>query len=353
MPPWESLWKFSVPNPGKGFTMVREDDPVQSAPALNLALRFLLPLDICSCVDVGCRVLQKYRVKHGNFLCVASHNPDSDWRNIRGQVEPDHKIWLVYSKAMDAKDSKKNVILLFMFQINKIISILISKYDINNKYNFTNITDTLRPSAISTRCHGAGPKISENFGTKNEQQRMYSSKRFHIDVSSSEISVHEISRNLKPKKFAGPQNLRKFWAKKNLRFSLIFMSRGFPCRAAFWRGAWLVLVFGPKCPKFWSKGSPKEICRRVRTLALEAIGLGLDSRLERALLSGTRVSGGTSLAGYVAGWRWLAGFVAGPLCLQLGDEAAVGGTASSVHAVRGLICTRGQGPRLYTRKAVV
>lgn len=58
--------------------MVREDDPVQSAPALNLALRFLLPLDICSCVDVGCRVLQKYRVKHGNFLCVASHNPDSD-----------------------------------------------------------------------------------------------------------------------------------------------------------------------------------------------------------------------------------------------------------------------------------
>ena len=46
----------------------------------------------------------------------------------------------------------------------------------------------------------------QNFGkfrTKNEQQRMYSSKMCHIYVSSSEISVHEISGNLGPKKFCG------------------------------------------------------------------------------------------------------------------------------------------------------
>lgn len=36
-PPWESL-----PNPGKGFTMVREDDPVQSAPAWWIFVRVLM-----------------------------------------------------------------------------------------------------------------------------------------------------------------------------------------------------------------------------------------------------------------------------------------------------------------------
>jgi len=47
---------------------------------------------------------------------------------------------------------------------------------------------------------------------------------------------------------------------------------------------------------------------------LEAIDLGLDSRLQHALLFSAPVSGGClamSLAGYVAGWQWLAGFVAG------------------------------------------
>ena len=54
-------------------------------------------------------------------------------------------------------------------------------------------------------------------------------------------------------------------------------------------------------------GQPKKNYRGVRTLPLEAIGLGLDSRLQRALLSGIPVSGGClamALAGYVAGWVW-------------------------------------------------
>ena len=32
--------------------------------------------------------------------------------------------------------------------------------------NFPNITETLRLSVISTRCHGTGPKFSENLGPK-------------------------------------------------------------------------------------------------------------------------------------------------------------------------------------------
>ena len=65
----------------------------------------------------------------------------------------------------------------------------------------------------------------------------------------------------------------------------------------------------------------QKVCRSVRTLALEAIGLGLDSRLLACLALWRTVFGGTSLAGYVAGRRWLTGFVTGSLCLQLGDEA--------------------------------
>ena len=57
--------------------------------------------------------------------------------------------------------------------------------------------------------------------------------------------------NLGPKKIGTSQNFRKFRTqKKSLRFSLIFMSRGFPCsgpfRATSWRAVWLLLVFGPK-----------------------------------------------------------------------------------------------------------
>ena len=35
--------------------------------------------------------------------------------------------------------------------------------------------------------------------------------------------------------------------------------------------------------------------------------------------------------------------------IRKNQNTTIGGRASSVHAVRGLICTRGQGPRLYTR----
>ena len=70
--------------------------------------------------------------------------------------------------------------------------------------------------------------------------------------------------------------------------------------------------------KFWTKiwpGQSKKNCRRVKALALEAIGLGFDSRLQRALLS----------AGWFCEWLlagcvplrlcvWLAGLLCGCLC---------------------------------------
>ena len=67
------------------------------------------------------------------------------------------------------------------------------------------------------------PQSFGKFRTKNEQQRMYSSKRCHIYVSSFEISVHEISGNLEPKNCGSPQNLRhfepKFWKGSPKRFA--------------------------------------------------------------------------------------------------------------------------------------
>ena len=138
---------------------------------------------------------------------------------------------------------KKKVILLFIFQIDKIISILISKYNINNRFNFTNITDTLRPSAISTRCHDAGPKISENFW----DQKRATTYVFVQKVPHRRFFV----RNLCPRNFqkfetekicGSPKFAEILGQKKKLRFSLIFMSRGFPCRgpvrATFWKDAW-------------------------------------------------------------------------------------------------------------------
>ena len=86
---------------------------------------------------------------------------------------------------------------------------------------------------------------------------MYSSKRCRIYVSSSGISVHKISANLGPKNFTGPENSGNIGQKKRPRFSLTFTPLGFPCsgplRATFWTGAWLVLVFAPNFPKFWTK----------------------------------------------------------------------------------------------------
>ena len=167
------------------------------------------------------------------------------------------------------------------------------KFDYRIFYNiyFSNITETLPPQHEISRRR---PQNLGKFRTKNEQQRMYSSKRCHICVSSSGISVHEICGNLGPKKFAGPEILDQ---RKSLRFSLIFTLRGFPFSGRYVRrfapayGWSLFLV--PNFPKFWTKilqGQPKKNCRRVRTLAMEAIGLGLDSHLQHALPSGTPVS---------------------------------------------------------------
>ena len=166
----------------------------------------------------------------------------------------------------------------------------------------------------------------QNFGkfrTKNEQQRMYSSKMCHIYVSSSEISVHEISGNLGPKNFAAPQNFRKFRTKKKA-FDFLWFS----CRVAFHVAGLYVrhvgrvhgwcLFLALNFWKFWTKiwpGQSKKNCRRVKALALEPIGLGLDSRLQRALLS----------AGWFCEWLlagcvplrlcgWLAGLLWGCLC---------------------------------------
>ena len=54
---------------------------------------------------------------------------------------------------------------------------------------------------------------------------MYSSKMCHIYVSSSEISVYEISGNLGPKKFGTSQNCRKFRTKKKAVDFLWFSCR--------------------------------------------------------------------------------------------------------------------------------
>ena len=94
--------------------------------------------------------------------------------------------------------------------------------------------------------------------------------RFFIQ-SSSGISVHEISGNFRTKKIGGSPNFPKFWAK--------------------------ILP-----------GQPKKICRRVRTLALEAIGLG---SIPASSAPCAPVSGGClamSLGGYVVGLpcMWLA-----------------------------------------------
>ena len=129
-------------------------------------------------------------------------------------------------------------------------------------------------------------------------------------VSPSEFSVHEISENLGPKNFTAPQNFRKLRTKKkSLRFSLIFILYCFPWR----KGTWLVPIFGFGV-KFCQTSS-KQNCRRVRTLALEAIGLGLGSRLQRRALWRTCIRRlchwlVMSLAG--DGWLglWLASYVA-------------------------------------------
>ena len=168
----------------------------------------------------------------------------------------------------------------------------------------------------------------QNFGkfrTKNEQQRMYSSKMCHIYVSSSEISVHEISGNLGLKNFAAPQNFRKFRTKKkSFRFSLIFMSCCFPCsgplRATCWKGAWLVPVFGPKFLEILDQNLARPIQKKLPQG--QGVSLGSDwSRARfpppaRLALWRTCIR---RLPGYVAGWlcRWLAmagWVVVGQLC---------------------------------------
>ena len=172
-----------------------------------------------------------------------------------------------------------------------------------------------------------------------------------IYVFLSEIFVHEISGNLRPKKFATPKNFRKFRTKKKsldfLWFSYIdhvdFHVAGLFVRhigGAHGCCLFLVLNFA----KFWTEilqGQPQKICRRVRTLAFEAIRLGL-ARLERTFcslahlypaaalamsLAGMSLAGnswlGLSLASYVANWlsagwfcNWLlAGWLA--ICLPM------------------------------------
>ena len=152
----------------------------------------------------------------------------------------------------------------------------------------------------------------------------------YIYVSPSEFSIYEISENLGPKNFTTPQNFRKLRTKKkSLRFSLIFILYCLPWR----KGTWLVPIFGFGV-KFCQTSS-KQNCRRVRTLALEAIGLGLGSRLQRRarwrtcirrlchwLVMSLAGNGwlGLWLASYVADWLsgwlvllavWLYGCVAG------------------------------------------
>ena len=162
--------------------------------------------------------------------------------------------------------------------------------------------------------------------------------------------------NLGPKKFGTSQNCRKFRTKKKAVDSLWFSCRvDFHVAGLFIRqvggphGCSLFLVLNSR--KFWTEilpGQPQKICRRVKTLALEAIGPGLDSRLQRALLSGASVSGGClamslAMAGWVCGWlaMWLIGYLAGSFCewLLCGSMAVAGWLACYAAAhVAGWLC---------------
>ena len=84
------------------------------------------------------------------------------------------------------------------------------------------------------------PQNFRKFRTKNEQQRMYSSKMCHIYISSSEISPHEISRHLRANNFAAPQNVRKLNVGPKKAFDFLWFS----CHVAFHVAGLYVLHVG-------------------------------------------------------------------------------------------------------------
>ena len=120
-----------------------------------------------------------------------------------------------------------------------------------------------------------------------------------------------------------PRNFRKFRSKKIWDVPEILDQKKKPSIFSDFHVAWISHVAGLfvrqvggphgcrlflvlNFRKFWTEilpDQPQKICRRVKTLALEAIGLGLDSRLPRTLPPLAHLPGGClaiSLTGYVA-----------------------------------------------------
>lgn len=147
------------------------------------------------------------------------------------------------------------------------------------------------------------PKISENLGPKTSNNlcifvekvphlrffiQNFCPQNFRKFRTNKHLQVPKISGNFGQKS----KTLDLLWFASRVGFHVAGLYVQHFGRAHGWC-LWLVPNFPNFCGQKSCQANPKKNCRRVRTLALEAIGLELDFRLCRALLlARLPVSGG-------------------------------------------------------------